>query len=213
MSSYATTFDVVGDGKNSNDNNNDNENGNDIGNANDNDDANNMVTINTININNSSNHNMTLSSTAHDSSDIDIDIDMHHDDNENENDTARETICCHRIVLPHWLTRIRRSPTTVLNIVSGALFVDLLAYSVVIPILPEYSQTHFGASSSIIGILFATYSIGLLIFTPVSLRTIYQLLLLLYAIIITTTVDVDRSDASHVMHTNWNMVQYTVCLP
>jgi multidrug resistance protein len=58
-----------------------------------------------------------------------------------------------------------RSSTTVLVVVCLALFVDMLLYSVVVPVLPGYSRD-LGASDFAIGVLFAAYAVGLLVASP-----------------------------------------------
>jgi multidrug resistance protein len=60
---------------------------------------------------------------------------------------------------------LRTSPTTALVLVSIAIFIDMLVYGMIVPILPTYA-TDLGASQTAIGILFACYAIGLLVATP-----------------------------------------------
>lgn len=62
---------------------------------------------------------------------------------------------------------VRQSPTTVLAVASGALFVDLLVYSIIIPVIPLYIQQHFHTGSTIIGVIFAMFSVGLVLSTPI----------------------------------------------
>jgi multidrug resistance protein len=57
------------------------------------------------------------------------------------------------------------SHTAVLIVVCLALFVDMLLYSVVVPVLPGYSRD-LGASDLAIGVLFAAYAVGLLVASP-----------------------------------------------
>jgi DHA1 family tetracycline resistance protein-like MFS transporter len=58
-----------------------------------------------------------------------------------------------------------RSPLLVIFI---TVFIDLIGFGIVIPVLPFYVEgTRFNASPSMVGLLFASYSIMQLIFTPV----------------------------------------------
>src|SRR2546421_9043953 len=60
---------------------------------------------------------------------------------------------------------MRRSPLLVIFI---TVFIDLVGFSIVIPVLPFYVEgTKFNASPRMVGLLFASYSIRQLIFTPV----------------------------------------------
>jgi multidrug resistance protein len=47
-----------------------------------------------------------------------------------------------------------------------AIMVDMLVYSIVVPVLPVYAQ-QLGASTAAIGLLFAVYAVGLVLATPV----------------------------------------------
>ena len=47
-----------------------------------------------------------------------------------------------------------------------AILVDMLVYSIVVPVLPVYAQ-ELGASTAAIGLLFAVYAVGLVLATPV----------------------------------------------
>ena len=58
---------------------------------------------------------------------------------------------------------MKRSPLLVIFFV---VFIDLLAFGIVIPILPYYSKT-FGANATTLGWLMASYSIAQFIFSPI----------------------------------------------
>jgi multidrug resistance protein len=53
-----------------------------------------------------------------------------------------------------------------LGIIFLTVFIDLIGFGIVIPILPIYAQ-HFGANEMIIGLLLGTYSLMQFIFSPV----------------------------------------------
>lgn len=58
-----------------------------------------------------------------------------------------------------------RSPLLVIFI---TVFIDLIGFGIVIPVLPFYVEgTRFNASPSMVGLLFASYSIMQLLFTPI----------------------------------------------
>lgn len=60
---------------------------------------------------------------------------------------------------------MRRSPLLVIFI---TVFIDLIGFGIVIPVLPFYVEgTKFNASPRVVGLLFASYSIMQLLFTPV----------------------------------------------
>ena len=60
---------------------------------------------------------------------------------------------------------MRRSPLLVIFI---TVFIDLIGFGIVIPVLPFYVEgTRFNASPRVVGLLFASYSIMQLIFTPI----------------------------------------------
>ena len=60
---------------------------------------------------------------------------------------------------------MRRSPLLVIFV---TVFIDLVGFGIVIPVLPFYVEgTKFHASPRVVGLLFASYSIMQLIFTPV----------------------------------------------
>lgn len=59
----------------------------------------------------------------------------------------------------------RRRAATTLSVVAAALFADSLLYSAVVPVLPVYAQQN-GASTTAIGLLFASYAAALLVATP-----------------------------------------------
>jgi MFS transporter, DHA1 family, solute carrier family 18 (vesicular amine transporter), member 1/2 len=54
----------------------------------------------------------------------------------------------------------------VLVVVSGALFLDMLVYGLVVPVVPVYSA-RLGGSAGAIGLLFASYGVALLAASPV----------------------------------------------
>jgi len=59
----------------------------------------------------------------------------------------------------------RRSPLLVIFI---TVFIDLVGFGIVIPVLPYYAEgTRFGATPRGVGLLFASYSVMQLIFSPV----------------------------------------------
>src|SRR5438270_6354586 len=60
---------------------------------------------------------------------------------------------------------MRRSPLLVIFI---TVFIDLVGFGIVIPVLPFYVEgTKFNASPRMVGLLFASYSVMQLVFTPV----------------------------------------------
>ena len=60
---------------------------------------------------------------------------------------------------------MKRSPLLVIFI---TVFIDLIGFGIVIPVLPFYAEgTSFGASPREVGLLFASYSIMQLVFAPV----------------------------------------------
>ena len=60
---------------------------------------------------------------------------------------------------------MKRSPLLVIFI---TVFIDLLGFGIVIPVLPFYAEnTRFGATPREVGLLFASYSVMQLIFSPV----------------------------------------------
>jgi DHA1 family tetracycline resistance protein-like MFS transporter len=60
---------------------------------------------------------------------------------------------------------MNRSPLLVIFV---TVFIDLIGFGIVIPVLPFYVEgTKFGASPRAVGLLFASYSIMQLIFTPI----------------------------------------------
>ena len=58
---------------------------------------------------------------------------------------------------------MRRSP---LAIIFLAVFIDLLGFGIVIPLLPLYAQT-FGASGATVGLLITVYSLAQFLCAPV----------------------------------------------
>jgi DHA1 family tetracycline resistance protein-like MFS transporter len=60
---------------------------------------------------------------------------------------------------------MKRSPLLVIFV---TVFIDLIGFGIVIPVLPFYVEgTKFNASPSTVGLLFASYSIMQLVFTPI----------------------------------------------
>jgi DHA1 family tetracycline resistance protein-like MFS transporter len=60
---------------------------------------------------------------------------------------------------------MKRSPLLVIFI---TVFIDLIGFGIVIPVLPFYVEgTKFNASPSMVGLLFASYSVMQLVFTPI----------------------------------------------
>src|ERR671939_268198 len=60
---------------------------------------------------------------------------------------------------------MRRSPLLVIFI---TVFIDLVGFGIVIPVLPFYAEgTIFNATPRTVGLLFASYSVMQLIFSPV----------------------------------------------
>ena len=61
----------------------------------------------------------------------------------------------------HWM---KKTPLTIIFLI---VFIDLLGFGVVIPIIPSYAEHGFGASDFIIGLLVASFSFAQLLFTPI----------------------------------------------
>jgi DHA1 family tetracycline resistance protein-like MFS transporter len=60
---------------------------------------------------------------------------------------------------------MKRSP---LLVIFTTVFIDLIGFGIVIPVLPYYVEgTKFNASPRVVGLLFASYSVMQLIFTPI----------------------------------------------
>src|SRR2546430_8923001 len=60
---------------------------------------------------------------------------------------------------------MKRSP---LVVIFTTVFIDLLGFGIVIPVLPYYAEgSRFGATPREVGLLFASYSVMQLIFSPV----------------------------------------------
>src|SRR4029453_15704412 len=60
---------------------------------------------------------------------------------------------------------MKRSP---LVVIFTTVFIDLLGFGIVIPVLPYYAEgTKFNGTARTVGLLFASYSIMQLIFSPV----------------------------------------------
>src|SRR6476469_5241566 len=60
---------------------------------------------------------------------------------------------------------MKRSPLLVIFI---TVFIDLVGFGIVIPVLPFYAEgTKFGATPSQVGLLFASYSVMQLVFAPI----------------------------------------------
>jgi multidrug resistance protein len=64
-----------------------------------------------------------------------------------------------------WMKKMSKNQAFGLLFASFILFLDMLLYSIIIPLTPYYEQT-FHASTTWIGILFSSYSVALLICTP-----------------------------------------------
>ncbi|KAL7751856.1 HIR complex subunit [Sorochytrium milnesiophthora] len=62
-----------------------------------------------------------------------------------------------------WLTR---SPFAVACVVGLTLFVDMVVYGVVVPILPMIASDKLGGDETAVGVLFGSYALGLLLCTP-----------------------------------------------
>src|SRR5215213_11473038 len=66
---------------------------------------------------------------------------------------------------PKTFGTMKRSPLLVIFV---TVFIDLVGFGIVIPVLPFYVEgTQFNASPSTVGLLFASYSVMQLLFTPV----------------------------------------------
>src|SRR5215218_4243096 len=60
---------------------------------------------------------------------------------------------------------MKRSP---LVVIFTTVFIDLVGFGIVIPVLPFYAEgTRFNASPRVVGLLFASYSLMQLIFSPI----------------------------------------------
>jgi DHA1 family tetracycline resistance protein-like MFS transporter len=60
---------------------------------------------------------------------------------------------------------MKRSP---LVVIFTTVFIDLVGFGIVIPVLPFYAEgTHFNASPRTVGLLFASYSVMQLVFSPI----------------------------------------------
>lgn len=59
----------------------------------------------------------------------------------------------------------KRSSSSAVTAVCVAMLVDMLLYSLVVPVLPVYAKD-IGASTAEIGLLFAVYAVGLVLATP-----------------------------------------------
>lgn len=60
----------------------------------------------------------------------------------------------------------KNSSSGAVTAVCVAILVDMLVYSIMVPVLPIYAQ-ELGASTAAIGLLFAVYAVGLVLATPV----------------------------------------------
>jgi multidrug resistance protein len=60
-----------------------------------------------------------------------------------------------------------KSKTSNLALIFIVVLIDLIGFGIIIPILPRYSETHFGASELQIGILIASFSFFQFLFSPV----------------------------------------------
>ncbi|KAJ3373064.1 hypothetical protein GGF31_001051 [Allomyces arbusculus] len=66
-----------------------------------------------------------------------------------------------------WAYRARTHPWAVATVVSLVIFVDMVVYAAVIPILPDIIQHKLGLSSGHTGLVVGAYAAGLLLFTPI----------------------------------------------
>jgi len=80
-------------------------------------------------------------------------------------DETSNRSCCSRCF--DSLSSFRRSPHAVLIVVCLALFVDLLVYAILIPVLPLFVTEVLGDDSVAVGWLLSAYAAGLLIGTPI----------------------------------------------
>lgn len=64
------------------------------------------------------------------------------------------------------LKEMRKKPITGLIVIAMAVFIDMLLYSIVVPIVPFYTSK-FDASQTVIGILIGCYAFSFLIATPI----------------------------------------------
>jgi DHA1 family solute carrier family 18 vesicular amine transporter 1/2 len=64
------------------------------------------------------------------------------------------------------LKEMRKKPLTGLIVIALAVFIDMLLYSIVVPIVPFY-MSKFGVSQTLIGILISCYAFSFLIATPI----------------------------------------------
>ena len=64
------------------------------------------------------------------------------------------------------MTNMKKSSRSPLALIFGIVFIDLVGFGIVIPILPLYAQ-RFGASPLVIGMLLGSYSLMQAIFAPV----------------------------------------------
>lgn len=60
-----------------------------------------------------------------------------------------------------------KSKTSNVAIIFIVVLIDLIGFGIIIPILPRYSETHFGANELQIGILIASFSFFQFLFSPV----------------------------------------------
>src|SRR5919202_1728101 len=68
-------------------------------------------------------------------------------------------------LITHHSSLMKRSPLVVIFV---TVFIDLVGFGIVIPVLPFYVEgTKFNASPRMVGLLFASYSVMQLIFTPI----------------------------------------------
>src|ERR671932_1224245 len=68
-------------------------------------------------------------------------------------------------LITHHSSLMKRSPLVVIFV---TVFIDLIGFGIVIPVLPYYVEgTKFNATPRAVGLLFASYSIMQLVFTPI----------------------------------------------
>src|SRR5262249_38254150 len=83
----------------------------------------------------------------------------------NQPGTGSSEICQSTIRNRQSQKTMRRSP---LIVIFTTVFIDLVGFGIVIPVLPFYAEgTAFNATPRVVGLLFASYSIMQLIFSPI----------------------------------------------
>src|SRR5919206_250635 len=78
---------------------------------------------------------------------------------------SKRTASHSSLITHHSSLFMKRSPLVVIFV---TVFIDLVGFGIVIPVLPYYVEgTRFNASPRMVGLLFASYSVMQLIFAPV----------------------------------------------